>query len=69
MIITSVVPRQLPMQMAVAVNMALMTLTKQGIFCTEPHRVPIGGKISHCLFDKTGDATGLDVLRMILIEW
>jgi manganese-transporting P-type ATPase len=42
------------MQMAMAVNMALMTLTKQGIFCTEPHRVPIGGKISHCLFDKTG---------------
>lgn len=56
-IITSVVPRQFPMQMAMAVNMALMALTKGGIFCTEPFRVPYAGKISHCLFDKTGTLT------------
>jgi cation-transporting ATPase 13A1 len=56
-IITSVVPRQLPMQMAMAVNMALMALMKSGIFCTEPFRVPLSGKISHCLFDKTGTLT------------
>ena len=36
LIITSVVPRQLPVQMAMAVNTALMALTKAGIFCTEP---------------------------------
>ena len=41
-IITAVVPRQLPMQMAVAVNHALMTLLKKGIFCTEPYR-RVGG--------------------------
>jgi cation-transporting ATPase 13A1 len=57
MIITSVVPRQLPMQMAMAVNMALMALTKSGLFCTEPYRVPMAGKVSHCLFDKTGTLT------------
>jgi len=56
-IITSVVPRQFPMQMAMAVNMALMTLNKVGIFCTEPYRVPLAGKVSHCLFDKTGTLT------------
>lgn len=56
-IITSVVPRQFPMQMAVAVNMALMSLSKAGIFCTEPYRVPLAGKVSHCLFDKTGTIT------------
>ena len=56
-IITSVVPRQLPMQMAMAVNMALMAMMKTGIFCTEPFRVPIAGKVSHCLFDKTGTLT------------
>ena len=31
-IITSVVPRELPMQMAMAVNMALMSLTKAGMY-------------------------------------
>ena len=56
-IITSVVPRQLPVQMAMAVNQALMALTKAGIFCTEPYRVPFAGKVSHCLFDKTGTIT------------
>ena len=56
-IITSVVPRQFPMQMAMAVNMALMALTKSGVFCTEPFRVPLAGKISHILFDKTGTLT------------
>lgn len=56
-IITSVVPRQFPMQMAVAVNMALMSLSKAGIFCTEPYRVPLAGKVTHCLFDKTGTIT------------
>ncbi|CAK8999902.1 Endoplasmic reticulum transmembrane helix translocase (Complexed with DOR1 protein 1) (Endoplasmic reticulum P5A-ATPase) (Sensitivity to the P.farinosa killer toxin protein 1) [Durusdinium trenchii] len=57
MIITSVVPRQLPIQMALAVNHALVTLMREGVFCTEPYRVPYSGKITHCLFDKTGTLT------------
>ena len=56
-IITATVPKQLPMQMAMAVNTALMGLMKNGVFCTEPFRVPTAGKISHCLFDKTGTIT------------
>ncbi len=68
MILTSVVPRQLPIQMAVAVNHALLTLNKQGIFCTEPYRVPYSGKITHCLFDKTGTLTTDELVPVVGIE-
>lgn len=56
-IVTSVVPRHLPMQTALAVNTALMALMRSGIMCTEPFRVPTAGKIDAILFDKTGTLT------------
>jgi manganese-transporting P-type ATPase len=57
LIVTSVIRPELPMQMAMAVNNSLMTLMRMNVFCTEPYRVPLAGKLDACLYDKTGTLT------------
>src|SRR5262249_48910212 len=68
--ITVVIPPALPVTMTIGMNIAIGRLKRASIFCTNPPRVNIGGKIDLVVFDKTGTLSedGLDVLGVHAVK-
>ncbi|KAM7445100.1 hypothetical protein ABFA07_006360 [Porites harrisoni] len=69
-IITVAVPPALPAAMSVGIVYALQRLKKRQIYCIDPPRVNMCGKLKLFCFDKTGTLTedGLDFLGVVPVQ-
>lgn len=54
---TSSIPFELPMEMGMSIQSAVKNLMQKKIYCLEPFRITLAGKVDVCCFDKTGTLT------------
>lgn len=63
---TNTIPFELPMEMGMSIQSAMRNLMRKKIYCLEPFRITLAGKVDVCCFDKTGTLTDskLEVKRI-----
>lgn len=54
---TNSIPFELPMEMGMSIQSAAKSLMKKKVYCLEPFRITLAGKVDVCCFDKTGTLT------------
>ena len=70
-LITIAIPPALPISLHVGISIALLRLKKKKIFCINPLKINLAGKVSVMCFDKTGTLTEdcLDLFKVLAITF
>ena len=67
-IITSIVPADLPIELSLIIYNSLFFFESKKIVCIESSRIPLAGKVNICCFDKTGTLTSDEFIMKGIID-